>query len=314
MPRWSWGCVYGRFNPRSPRGGATLGKEMALAQNGTFQSTLPTRGSDAPLLILRSVLSGFNPRSPRGGATIYHSLPHRKEGSFNPRSPRGGATICSECGEEHEWVSIHAPHEGERRDRRFFKPLPVLCFNPRSPRGGATVALINHEIDGNGFNPRSPRGGATRMGSANTERVIWVSIHAPHEGERPSPVDAYCSIDMFQSTLPTRGSDLAALVLGVRVWAFQSTLPTRGSDQIISENVFYDLMFQSTLPTRGSDILVTKGLGATMHVSIHAPHEGERQGGGENSYKICPLFQSTLPTRGSDGGKVHLYAAFPRIY
>ena len=24
-------------------------------------------------------------------------------------------------------------------------------------------------------------------------------------------------------------------------------------------------------------------------------------------------FQSTLPTRGSDGGKVHLYAAFPRI-
>lgn len=26
------------------------------------------------------------------------------------------------------------------------------------------------------------------------------------------------------------------------------------------------------------------------------------------------LFQSTLPTRGSDGGKVHLYTAFPRIY
>lgn len=26
-----------------------------------------------------------------------------------------------------------------------------------------------------------------------------------------------------------------------------------------------------------------------------------------------PLFQSTLPTRGSDSGKVHLYAAFPRI-
>lgn len=26
------------------------------------------------------------------------------------------------------------------------------------------------------------------------------------------------------------------------------------------------------------------------------------------------LFQSTLPTRGSDSGKVHLYAAFPRIY
>lgn len=34
------------------------------------------------------------------------------------------------------------------------------------------------------------------------------------------------------------------------------------------------------------------------------PPKGER----------TPAFQSTLPTRGSDGGKVHLYAAFPRIY
>ena len=49
-------------------------------------------------------------------------------------------------------------------------------------------------------------------------------------------------------------------------------------------------MFQSTLPTRGSDELRRAGDGCV------------------------PLFQSTLPTRGSDGGKVHLYAAFPRIY
>ena len=49
-------------------------------------------------------------------------------------------------------------------------------------------------------------------------------------------------------------------------------------------------MFQSTLPTRGSDDLVVRAI---------------------SDYKA---FQSTLPTRGSDGGKVHLYAAFPRIY
>ncbi len=49
-------------------------------------------------------------------------------------------------------------------------------------------------------------------------------------------------------------------------------------------------IFQSTLPTRGSDTL-------PQYVAAY--------------YR---LFQSTLPTRGSDGGKVHLYAAFPRIY
>lgn len=32
-----------------------------------------------------------------------------------------------------------------------------------------------------------------------------------------------------------------------------------------------------------------------------------------NDKPIVAAFQSTLPTRGSDSGKVHLYAAFPRI-
>ena len=64
----------------------------------------------------------------------------------------------------------------------------------------------------------------------------------------------------------------------LKLLMFQSTLPTRGSDQIISENVFYDLMFQSTLPTRGSDVWLV-GNSARDGVSIHAPHEGERHDG-----------------------------------
>ena len=63
----------------------------------------------------------------------------------------------------------------------------------------------------------------------------------------------------------------------LKLLMFQSTLPTRGSDQIISENVFYDLMFQSTLPTRGSDDNDPLYRVGHMAVSIHAPHEGERQ-------------------------------------
>ena len=57
-----------------------------------FQSTLPTRGSDRVLFIILRCVSGFNPRSPRGGATRLLML-----SKYAPN------------------VSIHAPHEGERR-------------------------------------------------------------------------------------------------------------------------------------------------------------------------------------------------------
>ena len=58
------------------------------------------------------------------------------------------------------YISIHAPHEGERplRQTAFF----LLCF---------------------------------------------ISIHAPHEGERHSKIKDGKSSKIFQSTLPTRGSD-----------------------------------------------------------------------------------------------------------
>ena len=39
-------CVF-YFNPRSPRGGATLCHMSFQSAYKTFQSTLPTRGSDA---------------------------------------------------------------------------------------------------------------------------------------------------------------------------------------------------------------------------------------------------------------------------
>ena len=139
----------------------------------------------------------------------------------------------------------------------------------------------------------------------------------------------------FQSTLPTRGSDQNGTNMIVMQSAFQSTLPTRGSDD---DGLICDflLLFQSTLPTRGSDMKdwkaavrtwisihaphegerhqVLADLEAEGYISIHAPHEGERRL--YTSYQLSAYrsFQSTLPTRGSDGGKVHLYAAFPRIY
>ena len=58
-----------------------------------FQSTLPTRGSDADAIVPCAAMPNFNPRSPRGGATNYVI-----------------------CGAGIMYISIHAPHEGERPD------------------------------------------------------------------------------------------------------------------------------------------------------------------------------------------------------
>ncbi len=125
------------FNPRSPRGGATL-LSIRLGDTQPFQSTLPTRGSDV--------------------------IPN--------------SSVCPGWG-----ISIHAPHEGERLRLESLSRF-AANFNPRSPRGGAT--RCNRRAWGykQHFNPRSPRGGATQSRCA-------------------APMTA----SIFQSTLPTRGSD-----------------------------------------------------------------------------------------------------------
>ncbi len=151
---------------------------------------------------------GFNPRSPRGGATALSAsyvpsigvsihAPHEGERLVQPMYDKAAAI-----------VSIHAPHEGERRKsmtksykrKRFQSTLPTrgsdttarlakqrsASFNPRSPRGGATKSVRIAAARYKGFNPRSPRGGATTT---------------------PTILRRKCA---FQSTLPTRGSDIMA--------------------------------------------------------------------------------------------------------
>ena len=171
-----------------------------------FQSTLPTRGSDATALAVGACSGGFNPRSPRGGATLY-SATFRPRKSVSIHAPHEGER---HIGDAYVWgaqgVSIHAPHEGERRQPRF-----GCCFG------------------------------------------YIVSIHAPHEGERPACKKRFGGPKKFQSTLPTRGSDLGA----------GAALHCRP-------------LFQSTLPTRGSDAAHIAPTCWRQPVSIHAPHEGER--------------------------------------
>ncbi len=103
----------------------------------------------------------------------------------------------------------------------------------------------------------------------------------------------------FNPRSPRGGATRAFIIVAHYVCVFQSTLPTRGSDTICLRLAGKSQRFQSTLPTRGSDEWPLGVFVLSSPISIHAPHEGERL-----SSKPLPLirlkFQSTLPTRGSD--------------
>ena len=166
VPTWIRGLSSLGISIHAPHEGERLLCHYQHQLEQIFQSTLPTRGSD--LLIdaaSGSGLTDFNPRSPRGGATSKFFTVDFMHRNFNPRSPRGGATqgiewisamsenfnprsprggatyfqllLHTQCS-----ISIHAPHEGERRSNVDSRFEFSWYFNPRSPRGGATPAFL----------------------------------------------------------------------------------------------------------------------------------------------------------------------------
>ena len=127
-------------------------------------------------------------------------------------------------------------------------------------------------------------------------------------------------MSLFQSTLPTRGSDdrvlehdsndlnfnprsprggaTAVARHGKRLQIlFQSTLPTRGSDYCDTCGAKMNKEFQSTLPTRGSDLLCAL-LPSSRPISIHAPHEGERHCRRPSATKIAGGISIHAPHEG----------------
>ena len=125
------------FNPRSPRGGATSAHH-GQKHDKSVSIHAPHEGERRqPRGRNNRKYKRFNPRSPRGGATLPPSMHIAASTCFNPRSPRGGATdllvdggkiakfqstlptrgsdFCTEDNTMTKKVSIHAPHEGERR-------------------------------------------------------------------------------------------------------------------------------------------------------------------------------------------------------
>ena len=148
-----------------------------------------------------------------------------------------------------------------------------------------------------------------------------VSIHAPHEGERPaaclprpermsfnprSPRGGATGVGCceaegcaFQSTLPTRGSDRTARPKAESTGRFNPRSPRGGATAPAAQRSSPSA-FQSTLPTRGSDSSVPLAVTAFFKFQSTLPTRGSDC---DAAVGVAPVvaFQSTLPTRGSDG-------------
>ena len=169
----------------APHEGERLNDKANANRERLFQSTLPTRGSDADA-----------------------HAPAEARGDFNPRSPRGGATYTAMDLSSIRRISIHAPHEGER-----------LCCNMNVL---ADVQISIH----------APHEGERRVHAHHLGKRTRISIHAPHEGERPGVTRSYRGERHFNPRSPRGGATWCSRPVLTSTSPFQSTLPTRGSDLI----------------------------------------------------------------------------------
>ena len=149
-------------------------------------------------------------------------------------------------------ISIHAPHEGERPCRAGLGGA-CMGISIHAPHEGERPLRFPARLWGwHDFNPRSPRGGATHMPEMGF-CSYGISIHAPHEGERLFRwLRLNQWISLFQSTLPTRGSDAQGHARDKAARTFQSTLPTRGSDDYMQRVSLPNTYFNPRSPRGGA--------------------------------------------------------------
>ena len=135
----------------------------------------------------------------------------------------------------------------------------------------------------------APHEGERPDGADNITDLAHISIHAPHEGERLLRLRGVAVKGAFQSTLPTRGSDLVTDALKGEDTDFNPRSPRGGATQA-PRHKGRGQLFQSTLPTRGSDYFAMRCILAAV-ISIHAPHEGERR---RKSAFVCSISANLL--------------------
>ena len=144
-------------------------------------------------------------------------------------------------------------------------------------------------------------------------KAVPISIHAPHDGERRRRLQGRGRGNRFQSTLPTMGSDGNANIFDGDDKYFNPRSPRWGATCLFSQVAAPLFHFNPRSPRWGATRSCSSAVGGIAGFQSTLPTMGSDANGAYDAI-ARDKFQSTLPTMGSDSGKVHLYAAFPRIY
>src|SRR5690625_278680 len=127
------------FNPRAPRGGATVRINIGLVTD-KFQSTRPAWGRDIPNGSYTLDEALFQSTRPAWGRDCSVGGRGRTSAAFQSTRPAWGRDdIGTYSNPAKLWFQSTRPAWG-RDDRLPFERSKADCFNPRAPRGGATSA------------------------------------------------------------------------------------------------------------------------------------------------------------------------------
>ena len=282
-----------RFNPRSPRGGATS-KVSPTPLAKMFQSTLPAWGSD-PVSNPRARDLIVSIHAPRVGERRHQVRPGDRAIGVSIHAPRVGERPGCRRSALRRRVSIHAPRVGERRGRSDGKPERG-SFNPRSPRGGATQTcgasvcprmfqstLPAWGSDGSGSDYSQPiklfQSTLPAWGSDNrllaSSHLSGVSIHAPRVGERLVQRAHLGLLGYVSIHAPRVGERRPSGVTRVQPGGFNPRSPRGGATYGRRRRCCPAACFNPRSPRGGATAARAVG-GLRDGVSIHAPRVGER--------------------------------------
>ena len=175
-----------------------------------------------------------------------------------------------ECG-----ISIHAPHEGERRIFKTEGKNIEYIFQSTLPTRGSDPALVISFLPRLYFNPRSPRGGATQAPNL-AHLALPISIHAPHEGERQVCPCACINSSTISIHAPHEGERPLRLSMRIAASTYFNPRSPRGGATLYARFTPAGITNFNPRSPRGGATRESGSRESGSRISIHAPHEGER--------------------------------------
>ena len=123
------------FNPRSPRGGATI-DSLERTGHSVISIHAPRKGERQGRGGSNKDNKDFNPRSPQGGATISDQV-FTNPFIFQSTLPARGSDRAKRIDVKGDLISIHAPRKGERHQLRGMRFRPFYRFQSTLPARGS---------------------------------------------------------------------------------------------------------------------------------------------------------------------------------